>query len=175
MPGLIDRDGRLHLDELPISVAAVEVYRGHELIGASRVTGGRIDLNKTYRLWRSPEELEAASKTFAGLPILTRHIGVGGEIPADSIIGTTGTKTRFSNPLLCTDACIWTRQAIDGIATGAAASPSIGFAFELDLRPGTTASGELYDGKLCRLRGHHIALCADGRSGLTITPNAWRK
>jgi hypothetical protein len=164
-----DSDGRLHVGSMAISKACVDTYAGVELAGANRIIGGVVDPKKHYRLLRSPAELAAAGRTFANVPITTRHVRPVGEIPREVVCGTTGSHAYFNDPFLCCDAVLWSRESIDGLACGLRTSPSIGYTFDLHLQPGTIR-GEHFDGRLENIRAHHVALVPRGRSGLNVLP-----
>ena len=64
-----DLDGRLRVEKTNISKANVCGYRGAEIPDAEALG---LDLNRTYRLLRDPDELKKAAKSFAQIPILSR-------------------------------------------------------------------------------------------------------
>jgi hypothetical protein len=164
-----DRDGRLHLGQVPITVAAVETYTGRELLDtADRITGGIVDPRKSYLLLRSASELERSASSFRNVPITRRHVFGLDEI-RPTVIGTVGSNVRFVDPYLLADAVVWTQDAINNLQNGSMACPSIGYRYSVELRPGTF-NGDHYQGTIKGLHGHHLALCADGRSGLSIVP-----
>jgi hypothetical protein len=164
-----DKDGRLHLGQVPITVAAVETYTGRELLDtADRIPGGIVDPRRSYLLLRSASELERSASSFRNVPITRRHVfGLDELKPA--VIGTVGSNVRFADPYLLADAVVWTQDAIDNLQNGSMACPSIGYRYSVELRPGAF-NGEHYHGTIEGLHGHHLALCAEGRSGLSIVP-----
>jgi uncharacterized protein len=168
MPGAadlyFDADGRLHVGSMAISKACVDTFLGRELLEADRITGGKIDPKRAYRIFRSPQK---ASKTFAGIPITNEH--PKGEVPRDAICGTTGSHPHYSDGLLCCDAVFWSGKSIDNLALGLRTSPSIGYYFFVDLTPGMF-HGQRFDGRLKNIRGHHLGIVPSGRSGLHIVP-----
>ena len=54
----------------PISKASVNGYYGREIPKWQQLG---LDANRLYQLYRHPEELEKAAKTFAGKPLLVGH------------------------------------------------------------------------------------------------------
>lgn len=167
MPDLaFDSDGRLHFRAMPISRAEVSNYLGENLLLGSRTIDGEIDPRKVYRVLRSDVALDGAKRTFANMPILMEHVGASERILPGEIVGTTG-RAYFSDPILACDACLWNQRAIDGIATGMQAAPSIGYHFDLLVRGGEYR-GQRYDAVFENLRGHHLALANRGRSGLNV-------
>jgi uncharacterized protein len=166
-----DKDGRLHLATMPLSRASVERYPGSTLIHAGRVTGGSIDPNKTYCVFRPPSELAKAASTFSCLPIVNNHVARLVQVPAADIVGTTGSAARFDDPILAADAVIWSRGALDGVVGGFRSAPSCGYAFDLEIRSGSFR-GQRFGAIFRNLEGHHVALCNRGRSDLQITPRA---
>jgi hypothetical protein len=167
MPDLaFDSDGRLCFRAMPISRAEVSRYWGDDFLLGARTIEGEIDRRKAYRVLRSAIALDGAKNTFTNMPILMRHLSVSEEISPADIVGTTGS-ARFSDPILACDATLWSQHAIDGIATGMQAAPSIGYHFDLVVRGGEYR-GQRYDAAFNNLRGHHLALTNRGRSGLNV-------
>lgn len=167
MPDLaFDSDGRLHFRAMPISCAEVSRYLGETLLLGSRAIDGEIDPKKIYRVLRSAIALDGAKGTFTNMPILMEHVSASMELLPADIVGTTGS-AYFSDPVLACDACVWNQRAIDGIATGMQAAPSIGYHFDLWVIDGEYR-GQRYDAAFRNLRGHHLALTNRGRSGLSV-------
>jgi uncharacterized protein len=167
-----DADGRLHLAVMPLSRAAVEPYPGETLAYAGNVTGGTVDPDKVYSVFRPPSELHRAAHTFRHVPITAKHFLSPLEpIPPDAIVGTVGDRVAFDDPILAGDAVIWTQGALDGLAGGFRSAPSVGFVFDLELREGTFR-GQPFNAVFRNIHGHHVALCPRGRSDLEITPRA---
>lgn len=164
-----DLDGRLHLTDVAISKApSIEAYSGAMLCGADRIENGEVDPNRNYKVFRPGSELMKAARSFAGVPIVRRHIELTAPLP-DDILGATGSHPVVKNGHLCCDAVLWSRDGIDGLIDGSRAAPSIGFVFDLDMRPGTFR-GEPFDCSFKNIHGHHLALTPRGRSGLSIAP-----
>jgi hypothetical protein len=167
MPDLaFDSDGRLHFRAMPISRAEVSTYLGENLLLGSRTIEGEIDPKRIYRVLRSDVALDGAKRTFANMPILMRHVSGSEKILPTDVVGTTG-GAHFSDPILACDACLWNQRAIDGIANGMQAAPSIGYHFDLWVIDGEYR-GQHYDAAFRNLRGHHLALTNRGRSGLNV-------
>jgi uncharacterized protein len=143
-----DVDGRLHCAAVPISKAAINAYRGSEIIdGADEIDGlVEIDPDKVYRLWRPAAELAKSAKSFCNLPITDRHVFAMDKLN-DALVGTTGSHVTFCDPYLLSDAVIWSQSGIDGIASGQKSCPSIGYRFAVVMTPGTF-NGERYDGRI---------------------------
>ncbi|UNI73795.1 hypothetical protein KP12_393 [Klebsiella phage KP12] len=61
----IDANGRLQISRTNISKANVNAYYGREIPGSEELG---LEPNKLYRLWRHPDELRKAAKTFNNIP-----------------------------------------------------------------------------------------------------------
>lgn len=167
MPDLaFDSDGRLHFRAMPISRAEVSNYLGENLLIGTHAIEGEIDPKRIYRVLRSDVALNGAKNTFTNMPILLEHVGASTEIAPQDVVGTTG-NAYFADPILACDACLWSRRAIDGVANGLQAAPSIGYHFDLWVIDGEYR-GQRYDAAFRNLRGHHLALTNRGRSGLNV-------
>jgi uncharacterized protein len=112
-----DRDGRLRVDLAVISQANVSKYYGAEIVGADKL---HLDPQRTYLLYRPPEELARAVSSANGLPILTAHEPVDAvEFRPDLLVGSTLSDARFQAPHLVCSIAIWSAEAIKDIASGA--------------------------------------------------------
>ena len=88
----LDADGRLHIAMSNISKATVNPYYGREIPDYERL---KLDGERIYYMLRDPDELARAAPTFNNLPILSKHMPVNSEAPAQElIIGSTGTSAR---------------------------------------------------------------------------------
>jgi hypothetical protein len=158
----IDHDGRMHVDNSNLSMAAVNPYKGEE-IPHWELLG--LEPKKTYMLLRHPDELQRAADSFNGLPILDTHV----PMDADShlpylIIGSTGSRAKFEPPYLTNAISLWTRDAIDNVKSGERKELSCAYSYLPVMQPGVY-EGMHYDGIMTDLRGNHVALVREGRAG----------
>ena len=128
--------------------------------------------NKIYKLLRDPHELEKAASSFAGVPLLAKHVyDSAGEIDPTLVIGTTGSRAEYEHPHLRNSVTIWEKNAIANIEAGKQAALSAGYSFDADMTPGTFA-GQRYDGVMRNIAGHHLALVPKSRAGADVVIGA---
>lgn len=157
-----DADGMLHVSSTPISKANICVYYGKEIPNGQQL--GLIP-EKAYRLYRDPEELKRAARTFNKKPILNTHIGVDvSDPPKEAIIGCTGEAAEFDGTYLKNTMVIWDGSAIAGIETGEQRENSSSYRYRADMTPGEV-DGEQYDGVMRDIVGNHVAVVPTGRAG----------
>ncbi len=158
----IDKDGRLKVAVTNISKATVNPYVGREIPDWEKLG---LDPNKVYRLFRDPEELRKAAKTFNGVQLLKKHVPVSAEDhqPWD-VVGTTGTDAEFVDPYLRNSLYVWAKGAIDEIESDAKKELSCGYHYKADMTPGEF-EGKRFDGVMREIVGNHVALVKDGRAG----------
>jgi hypothetical protein len=159
----IDSDGRLHARSVPISRVGVSTYEGREVPGW-KVLG--LDAGRDYRLLRDADELAKSATTWAGVPILSRHIAVGAPHDPRLVVGAVGTDAHFDGEFVRASLAIWAASAIRGIEDGTKAQLSCGYRYG----PGPRIvagrfRGQAFDGRMLDLVGHHVALVARGRCG----------
>jgi uncharacterized protein len=119
-----DRDGRLRVDLAVISQANVSRYYGHEIIGGPELG---LDPQRTYLLYRPPDELKKAVSSACGLPVLTAHEPVDAvEFRPDLLVGSTLNDARFVSPHLLCSIAIWSADAIDDIESGREGKSQLG-------------------------------------------------
>lgn len=158
-----DKDGRLHVAVTNISKAAVNPYLGREIPDFEALG---LSPDKTYRLYRDPDELAKAAATFNNLPLLSRHVPVSADNhQPDLVVGSTGSNAQFDAPFLCNSLVIWARDAIDGVESEAKKELSCAYRYRADMTPGKTPDGEAYDGVMRDLIGNHVSLVKEGRAG----------
>lgn len=158
----IDRDGRLHLQSVNISKAAVNGYRGSE-IPECEVLG--LNPDRVYQIWRDPAELAKAAASFNRLPVLNEHIPVHAQDHQPSaVVGATGSSTAFRDPYLQTEMVIWASPAIMAIDSGEQRELSSAYRYTAIMEPGSY-QGVRYDGRMAGICGSHVALVREGRAG----------
>lgn len=163
-----DADGHLHVERSHISKANVCPYYGREIPDWEnlRLNGKPLDPNRVYRLWRHPAELKAAADTFAGKPLLLHHLPVTADAPApDLVVGTVGTSVTFDGTYLDAPLSLWTREAIEAVETEEQRELSPGYRYTADMGQGFTPEGVAFDGIMRNIKGNHVALVSEGRTG----------
>lgn len=159
----IDANGRLQISRTNISKANVNAYYGRE-IPRSEELG--LETNKLYRLWRHPDELRKAAKTFNNIPVLSKHIpDFPTDPPNEFRVGVTHSNAEFDGTYLTVGMSIWDNSAIAGIESGEQRELSASYKYVADMTPGVTPDGEPYDGVMRDIFGNHEALVPDGRAG----------
>lgn len=159
----IDANGRLQISRTNISKANVNGYYGRE-IPRSEELG--LEPNKLYRLWRHPDELRKAAKTFNNIPVLNKHIpDFPTDPPNEFRVGVTHSNAEFDGTYLTVGMSIWDNSAIAGIESGEQRELSASYKYVADMTPGVTPDGEPYDGVMRDIFGNHEALVPDGRAG----------
>lgn len=159
----LDADGHMRVELSRISKANVCSYRGSE-IPEHQALG--LDPEKTYRLYRDPEELAKAASTFDGKPLLIKHVPVTAELPNQKLwVGTIGACT-FEPPYLITrPLTVITSEAQALIESEEQRELSAGYRYRADMTPGTSPDGEPYDGVMRDISGNHVAIVREGRAG----------
>jgi hypothetical protein len=158
-----DRDGRLRVDLAVISQANVSQYYGSEIIDADKLG---LDPQRTYLLYRPPDELAKAVLSACGLPLLSEHQGVDAvEYAPHLLVGSTLNDARVVAPHLLCSIAIWSADAIKDVESGKKGALSWGYHYKTDLRPGVTPDGKRFDGSMRSLAGNHLALVDAGRIG----------
>jgi 8-oxo-dGTP pyrophosphatase MutT (NUDIX family) len=168
--------GKLGIKVANISKANICPYRGKEIPDWQQLG---LDPEKTYMLFRDPEELAKAAPTFNNLPILSTHVPVTStQFPQDKIIGATGSEAKFGEPYLTNGLSFWRQDAIDDIEGNTKKQLSSGYRYRADMTPGEY-KGIHFDGVMRDIKGNHLALVKEGRAGedvvvgdsaLTLTP-----
>lgn len=159
----VDQDGHLFVETTPISKANVCPYYGRE-IPDFKALG--LDADKTYPLYRDPDELKKAAPTFAGKPLLRVHTPVSADAhPREEVVGAVGDDVAFRPPYLMAPLRVWDGDAIDLIESGKQKELSCGYRYRADMTPGRTPDGTPYDGVMRDIVGNHVALVEEGRAG----------
>ncbi len=157
-----DEDGHMFVDRTPISKANICPYYGYEIPDWEAMG---LEKNKTYYLFRHPDELKAAAPTFAGKPLLLDHTAVSADDhPADDVVGAVGDDVRWEAPYLTAPLRIWAGHAIAGIESKKHQELSSAYRYRADMTPGKY-EGQSYDGVMRDIRGNHVAIVKEGRAG----------
>ncbi|WP_369310588.1 DUF2213 domain-containing protein [Providencia rettgeri] len=155
-----DNNGWLEVKDNPISKVGVFDYLGAEI--------GAPEPDKIYRVLRPPEELasEATINSFKLTPFIIEHEMLGKHAtPAEKkgIQGVIGENVYFDPPYLRANIKIFSDVALSNIDSG-----------KIDLSPGYRSKyeftsgiyeGQHYDVIQRHLRGNHLALVDEGRTG----------
>jgi hypothetical protein len=158
----VDQDGRLRVPGCRISKANVCPYYGREIPNADRLG---LDPNRVYMLYRDPEELRKAAKSFEQIPLLMTHIAVTASAPANDVVCGTVSNIRFEYPYLVGDLIVWRQDAINKILSEQTKELSSAYRYDAILQSGTSPEGLRYDIKMASLLGNHLALVSTGRAG----------
>ena len=165
-----DADGRMRVKNCILSTAEINPYHGSEIPGAE-AQGWKP--STVYELYRDPEELEKAAKTFEGVPLLIKHIPQTAEMPRKEYIGGSVHSITFDGKHLRGDLLVMDGVAIELIESGELADLSCGYRYELVPKSGTV-DGQSYDGIMTKIEGNHVALVDDGRaSGAHVADSAF--
>lgn len=163
-----DEDGRMRVGLTNISKANVCPYRGEEIPGWDPETKTHalgLDPEKTYMMYRDPDELRKSLPTWNGIQLLRKHVPVDvDDHKKYDIVGTTGTNAEFVDPYLRNSLVVWTKEGIELIESEECRELSCGYHYDPDMTPGM-ANGERYDGVMRNIRGNHVALVSEGRAG----------
>lgn len=157
----VDQDGHLHVSESPISKANICEYYGREIPGADELG---LNPDRLYRLLRDPEELEKATKTFDGKPLLIVHRQQTAEDNDRSVTVGAVRNPRWEAPYLMAALDVWDGDAIKGINSGNRRELSSSYRYRADMTPGNY-EGEPFDGVMRDIVGNHTALVPAGRAG----------
>lgn len=155
-----DNNGWLEVKDNPISKVGVFDYLGAEI--------GAPEPDKIYRVLRPPEELasEDTINSFKLTPFIIEHEMLGKHAtPAEQkgIQGVIGENVYFEHPYLKGNIKIFSDVALSNIDSG-----------KIDLSPGYRSKyefisgiyeGQHYDAIQRHLRGNHLALVDEGRTG----------
>ncbi len=162
----MDADGHMRVEMSRISKANVCPYRGSEIPNSEKLG---LDPNKTYQLYRHPDELAKAAHTFDGKPLLIRHEPVTSDLPKQSLwVGTLGACT-FEPPYLITrPLTVISAEAQALIEAEEQRELSAGYRYVADMTPGTTPDGVPFDGVMREINGNHVAIVREGRAGSDV-------
>lgn len=161
-----DGNGRLQVKVSNISKANVCPYLGREIPNAEKLG---LEPETIYRLWRHPDELKKAAATFNNIPLLNIHTpDFPGDPPRESRVGVTHSNAAFDGTYLTNGLSVWDNSAIAGIETEEQEELSSSYQYVADMTPGTTPTGEVYDGIMRDIVGNHVALVETGRAGSDV-------
>jgi hypothetical protein len=166
-----DSAGRLTVTDCVITASQVNDYLGREVPGAEALD---LSPDRIYRMYRCPEALKAATPALNGQPLMLDHIAVSAADPQQQRIIGTVSDARWDGARILATISVWDGEAIRLIETNTQRDISAGYAYVPDMTPGSTPSGERYDGVMRGpLEWNHIALVGAGRvSGAQVADSA---
>ena len=159
-----DLNGWLEVKDNPISKAGVFDYLGSEI--------GAPEPDRIYKVFRPPEELdnEETIQSFRLTPFIVDHEMLGKDAtPAEKkgIQGVIGENVYFDHPYLRGNIKIFSDAALSDIGGGKIdLSPGYRSRYDFD-NPGVY-EGEAYEVVQRHLRGNHLALVDEGRTGADV-------
>ncbi|MDE9455636.1 DUF2213 domain-containing protein [Xenorhabdus bovienii] len=158
-----DLNGWLEVKDNPISKVGVFDYMGSEI--------GAPNPGDLYRVYRPAEELEsqATIESFKLKPFIDEHEMLGKDgTPAEKkgIEGVIGENVYFDYPYLRGNIKILSNAALNQIDNGKI-ELSPGYRCRYEFTPGTF-EGEQYDAIQRDIRGNHLALVEEGRTGIDV-------
>ncbi|CAJ48924.1 DUF2213 domain-containing protein [Bordetella avium] len=155
-----DINGFLLVRDNPISKVGVFPYLGREI--------GAPDPDRIYQVYRPEEELSRPEtiQSFNLLPFINEHEFLGKDGTAaekKGVQGTTGENASFESPYLKVNIRVYSEFMKSLIDSGKIElSPS--YRCEYDFTPGVF-DGRRYDAIQRNIRGNHLALVEEGRTG----------
>ena len=157
----LDSNGWTYIPKNPISKAGVFPYLGSEI--------GAPEPSRVYNVFRPPEELERAAKSFGLLPLINEHqmLGASGVSTDDRpAAGFTGENVVYEHPFLYAPIKITSPSLMEAINNG---KVELSPAYYTEWEP----SQGVYEGQnyeyIQRIQaGNHIALVSSGRTGADV-------
>ena len=161
----VDLNGYITIPDNPISKEGIFEYSGAQV----GLTGA--DANKIVRVYRPAEELADPEciESFKLLPFVNEHAMLGSEddglMPPErkGVEGMIGESVYFDPPYLRGNLRIVSESLKNAINAGKI-ELSPGYRCVYDLTPGEW-NGQRYDAVQRRIRGNHLALVEEGRTG----------
>lgn len=163
-----DLNGFIEIKDNPLSKVGVFPYSGNQI-------NSELEPDKIYQIYRPEEELsdEETINSFKLLPFTDEHAMLGSEdegmLPAEKkgVHGVIGEDVYYSDGYLKGNLKIFSEKLADLINSGKK-ELSIGYRCLYDMTPGVY-NGEKYDGIQRNIRGNHLALVEEGRSGHDVS------
>ena len=162
-----DINGWIEIKDNPISKVGIFPYLGLSI-------SDELEPNQIYMIYRPAEELSEAEcvESFRLLPWINDHETLGssdqGLTPPEKkgVEGVIGENIYFEHPYLKANLKVFSENLADLIDSGKR-ELSIGYQAAYDMTPGFF-EGESYDGIQRSIRGNHVALVDQGRSGKDV-------
>lgn len=160
-----DVDGRLHVAKTAISKANVCPYKGSEIPNYEELG---LDPDRTYQLFRDPEELAKGAATSNNIQLMIKHVPVDADDhKPDLIVGSTGTDASYEEPYLYNSLVVWAREGIDGVEDETRKEISSGYRYTPIMESGHY-KGQPFDGRMTNIIFNHVILCERGRAGSDV-------
>lgn len=156
----VDLDGRMRVKNCILSTAEVNPYRGQEIPGWEKLG---LKANTVYDLYRDPEAMREAVKSFEGVPLMVKHVPQTADEPRKDYIGGSVHNVTFDGKHLRGDLLVWDGYAIDLIESDEQSDLSCGYRYDPIMNSGD-ADGAKYDGRMAKIQGNHVALVDEGRA-----------
>ena len=164
----VDEEGRLHVENCPITKAAVNDYYGWEIPRNDELGLTKF---KKYAMLRDPEELEKTAKAggFDGIQLLDVHKPVDAKNPEKrNVAGCIGAGCFFDGEYVRTPLLsVWDAADIKSIENEEKRELSCSYAYDPVMETGVF-KGLRYDGRMVNIRPNHVALCDKGRAGRDV-------
>ena len=163
-----DINGFIEVEGNPISKVGVFPYSGIQI-------SDELDPEKIYMIYRPEEELSNSEtiESFKLVPFTDEHTMLGpsseGMMPAEKkgVHGVIGEKVYYEDGYLKGNLKIFSEKLTDSIDNGKT-ELSIGYRCLYDMQNGVY-NGQKYDGIQREIRGNHLALVEEGRSGHDVS------
>lgn len=153
---------RLHVETSRIAKACVSPYFGREIPHWQELG---LAADSIYNMFRHPEELAKAAKSFNRVPLLHVHKPTSARKPEmEVVIGTVGSECAFDGTYLNNSLAFWTQDGIDLLEHYGQEQLSPSYGYRADMTPGTF-NGLTYDGIMRDIVANHVALVTEGRQG----------
>lgn len=160
-----DDYGWMEVQDNPISKIGVFEYPGFQIQGAP-------DANAIYKVYRPEEELSRPEtiESFKLVPFINEHamLGDGYKNAEDKgVEGVIGENVYYDAPYLRGNIKVFAKRMLDSLDAGKI-ELSPGYLCEFVYEPGVY-NGERYDYVQRNIRGNHLALVENGRSGRDVS------
>ena len=159
-----DQDGHLRVAASVISAAEVNPYLGVEIPDFARLG---LNPRATYQVLRPAAELEKATPTFQGKPLMRRHRVVTADNHAPGVVVGSVINPVWKAPNVVAELVVWDADAIGAITSGETASLSAGYRYTPLIERGTW-QGKPYSIRMTRIAANHVALCPEGRVSVAV-------
>ncbi len=164
---VIDENGYLHVKRSPILKSGILEYLGSELKpeGSDEVDGVKVEDDKIYKVYISPEELDKGLDSFKLLPIVDGHtwLGEDGEDAKDFQEGTTGENVYIEDGMIYAPLMFTGKKIIDEIVNHHREELSSSYQNVYK-----KADNPAYDFVATDIKGNHLALVDRGRCGSAV-------
>lgn len=159
----IDENGFMHVQRCHITKAQVAPYYGKEIPGWQEL---KLEPNRVYYGWRSPEELEKSVKTWNGVPLqFEHHVDLADDPAKETRCGAMATDAVWNAPYIDCSLIVYDEQAKKAIESGSHRELSCAYRYQPDFTPGRAEDGTSYDFVMRDISANHVALVSEGRAG----------